>query len=311
MMNRRYILSFFAIFVLVCINTQKGESKQSYFPLLKGPYLGQKPPGKTPELFAPDIISTGDLHSSLYFSWDGLEVYYSRLSKVEISGIYFMKELNGTWTKPKYVLTSDNKGLTPYLSPDGKKLFCSISGNLFVMDKTLTGWSEPKNLGPLINFQKRQDGPSVTINGTLYFTSMFGSQDGMYRSEYANGKYSKSEKLDIQVKGNRLFGYPVIAPDESYIIFMSWTDQTGYGMMDLYITFRNEKGKWGEPQNLGEKINTRYSESFPFVTRDSKYLFFNSNRPSSLNNESTEHFYGNIYWVNAQFLEELKPKDMN
>jgi len=81
-------------------------------------------------------------------------------------------------------------------------------------------------------------------------------------------------------------------------------------MMDLYVTFRNENETWGKPQNLGEKINTRYSESFPFVSRDCKYLFFNSNRPSSLNNESMEYFYGNIYWVNAQFLEELKPKYM-
>lgn len=107
---------------------------------------------------------------------------------------------------------------------------------------------------------KRQDGASVAKRGTLYFTTMYGSKDGM---------------------------------------------------QDLYISFRYEDGKWGEPQNLGEKINTRYSESFPFVSRDGKYLFFNSNRPSSLHNESTEHFYGNIYWVDAQFLEELKPKGMN
>ncbi|MDH5405103.1 MAG: hypothetical protein OEX80_01000 [Candidatus Aminicenantes bacterium] len=89
------------------------------------------------------------------------------------------------------------------------------------IDKTSTGWSEPKNLGPLINFQKRQDGVSVTKNGTLYFTTMFGSKNRMYRSEYVNGKYSEPEKLDIHVIGNRRLGYPVVSPDETYIIFMS------------------------------------------------------------------------------------------
>ncbi len=36
------------------------------FPLLKGPYLVQKPPGMTPKIFAPEIISTGyrGLHKS-------------------------------------------------------------------------------------------------------------------------------------------------------------------------------------------------------------------------------------------------------
>ncbi len=301
-----YVVILFSFVILFSYTAQQDESL-----VLKGPYLGQKPPGDTPELFAPGIISTGDLHSSLYFSPNGLEVYFSRLSKPEISGIYFMKELGGKWTKPRFVITSGDKGLTPYLSPDGKKLFCSISGSLCVLDKTPTGWSEPTKLGPVINFQKRQDGASVAESGALYFTTMFGSKDGMYRSEYANGKYSEPKKLDIQVNGNRILGYPVISPDERYVIFMSWTIQTGYGMNDLYISFRNINGKWGEPQNLGEKINTRYSESFPFVTRDGKYLFFNSNRPSSMNHESTEQFYGNIYWVDAQFLEKLKPKGVN
>jgi len=32
---------------------------QNEFPVLEGPYLGQKPPGLTSEVFAPGIISTG------------------------------------------------------------------------------------------------------------------------------------------------------------------------------------------------------------------------------------------------------------
>jgi hypothetical protein len=40
------------IFVLISL------AHQDYFPVLKGPYLGQKPPGMTAEIFAPGIIST-------------------------------------------------------------------------------------------------------------------------------------------------------------------------------------------------------------------------------------------------------------
>lgn len=288
---------------------QPFSSQVPEFPMLKGPYLGQMPPGETPELFAPNIISTCDLHSSLYFSPDGLEVYYSRLSKPELSGIYTMKEKDGKWTRPEFVLDSPNKGLTPYLTPDGEKLFCSIAGSLYVLERTSSGWLDPKNLGPSINFQKRQDGASVTKSGTLYYSTMFGKRDGMYRSEYREGKYAEPEKLDIQVEGNRMSGYPVVAPDESYIIFGSWTDNKGYGMQDLYITFRKKNGTWGKPQNLGKTINTVYSESFPFVTRDGKYLFFNSNRPSELNSKRMGQFFGNIYWVDAGIIEQIKEKE--
>ena len=55
------------------------QSKEADFPKLKGPYLGQKPPSRTPELFAPHIISTGNQHGSVYFSPDGLEVYFSQM----------------------------------------------------------------------------------------------------------------------------------------------------------------------------------------------------------------------------------------
>jgi len=37
------------------------------FPVLKGPYLGQNPPGMTPEVFAPGIISTDATDGTLYF----------------------------------------------------------------------------------------------------------------------------------------------------------------------------------------------------------------------------------------------------
>ena len=37
------------------------SARQTDFPKPTGPYLGQKPPGMTPEIFAPGIISTAGL----------------------------------------------------------------------------------------------------------------------------------------------------------------------------------------------------------------------------------------------------------
>lgn len=49
----------FKIGILLCIGfSLSGLPLQDDFPLLEGPYLGQKPPGKTAEIFASGIIST-------------------------------------------------------------------------------------------------------------------------------------------------------------------------------------------------------------------------------------------------------------
>ena len=57
----------------------KGYPQQGDFPTLKGPYLGQKPPGMTPEIFAPGVISTG-YHEvgGPAFTPDLSEIYFHR-----------------------------------------------------------------------------------------------------------------------------------------------------------------------------------------------------------------------------------------
>ena len=100
-------------------------------PFAKGPYLGQKPPGMTPEIFAPGIISTRfHEHSYAVFSPDGTEVYWSSFFidsyKYDFpSGLLFMK-LKKRWSQPEYALISTKKDSgAPCFSFDGKKLYFS------------------------------------------------------------------------------------------------------------------------------------------------------------------------------------------
>ena len=47
-------------------------------PVLQGPYLGQKPPGMTPKIFAPGIVSTAEFEFAGTFSPDGKEYFFTR-----------------------------------------------------------------------------------------------------------------------------------------------------------------------------------------------------------------------------------------
>ena len=219
------------------------------------------------------------------------------------------KNINGKWSDVTMV-SGTEKALTPFVSLDGKRLFCSLPHELFVCNRTEDGWSEPINLGEEINFQKRQDGLSESRNGTIYYTTMFGENDGTFSSKYIDGKYQTPEKLETGLTGKFKGGYPYVAPDEAYIILQARQGK-GFGAQDLYIMFKKDDGSWTKAINMGDKINTNVSESFPYVTPDGKYLFFNSNRISKINSKVPSHFYGNIYWVKADIIHQLKESILN
>jgi hypothetical protein len=95
-----------------------------------------------------------------------------------------------------------------------------------------------------------------------------------------------------------------VALDESFIIFSSF--RGGLGRSDLFISFRKSDGDWAKPVNMGPKINSAYKDEYPYLTPDGKYLFFNSNRPSSQNRKAIPDGPGNIYWVDAKIIYDLK-----
>jgi len=58
-----------------------GSHAQDDFPVLEGPYIGQKPPGLTPEVFAPGIVSTEHRAWGGSFTPDMKEYYFARRKK--------------------------------------------------------------------------------------------------------------------------------------------------------------------------------------------------------------------------------------
>ena len=69
-------------------------------------------------------------------------------------------------------------------------------------------------------------------------------------------------------------GHPSLTADGNKMYFSS-TAPGGFGGVDIYFVEKNEKGDWGMPQNLGNNINTKGNEVFPFI-HESGMLFFAS-----------------------------------
>ena len=265
---------------------------------LKGPYLGQKPPGNIPELFAPGIISRDGYfeHSAAIFSPDGNEVYWSgKPTGARYFEIYFMKMINGRWTEPKIAFSHKEKNFgNPVFSSDGKKLFFDLEGDICFVERKSDDWIEPVKISSIINSEVSEALRSITEDGSIYFSrynakaSNEASKHEIYVSKRINNNYLQPEKLDKNINSDDSFEFSAyVAPDESYMIIGSTKDRR---TSNLFICYKMEKGSWSE------RIKLSFGAGhFPSVSPDGKYLFFMT--------------HDGIYWVNTSFIEELKPKE--
>lgn len=275
-------------------------AQERVFPNLTGPYLGQTPPGMTPEIFAPGIISTDAFEFSISFSPDGKMLVFTRKHGKLGNRLIYMKEKDGVWTKPQLApFAEDCIEFEPFISPDGKKIFFNSERALpktekkMVNDekiwysvKTKSGWGKAKFLEGIINTGWIMN-PSITQDGTIYICGEVGEKNGILRFEPENGEYQTAESLFMGA-------HPYVSPEESYIIF----DKSGKSWKEnkLYISFRINDKEWTDPMELDSEINSTKTESYAFVTVDGKYLFFNRS--------------GDVYWMDAAIIEKLKPEEI-
>ena len=294
------------------------HGQEAGFTKLTGPYLGQTPPGMTARLFAPGMISGGNFeHSTPVFTPDLTEVYWSTI--IEENGrdkerpILCMKLINGYWTVPEVPKFARKFGCSesPCLTMDGHRLYFHASptlrpetADMYYAEREGSSWSDPVKVGPTVNKWSWNGGPSVSSNGTLYFVSSNDREMSLFSAKPSGGGFAEREPL-VFFNGYQAAFSPFISPDESYFIFCSFK-AGGYGSGDLYISFRQKDGSWGEPRNMGDKINSQANERFPNVSPDGKYLFFNSTRKiPGADANSAGNGQGDVYWIDARIIGEL------
>ena len=311
-MKRIVVYSHLFFLILLIFNNCDNPND---FPILKGPYLGQKPPSNIPELFASGIISTDKRELNSVFSPKGDEFYFAIYTPEPTDKCVIMcsKQVKGVWTEPEIANFSGNFiDVDMAFSPDGNRLyFCSIRStqsrsvpepkhDIWFCDRLENNnWSEPKEMGELINSSESETYPSFTKNGRMYFSSScqggYGNKD-IYYSQKANGAFSKPVNIGSPVNTQYDEGDTFVAPDESYLIISSRGRPDSIGRSDLYISFKKKDGNWTEAKNIGKPINTEVYEYSPFVSTNGKYLFFSRFSESA----------ADIYWVKANIIEEMK-----
>ncbi|PKG86220.1 hypothetical protein CXF85_00440 [Colwellia sp. 75C3] len=286
-MKRSYIF----ITLLLSILTMGSKSySQDDFSILKGPYMGQKPPGMVAEPFAPGIISKEGWQIGGMFA-PGMKEFYFTTNRKKNTVIGFRQQ-NNSWKK---YIEFPRRGQIAF-SPDGKRMHMAKG----YKDRIDDGWSERKSLGPMFD---RKDWHimrlSASAKGTYVFDEATKDGNGVLRySQRVDGKREAPKPLSKAINTGKWNAHPFIAPDDSYLIWDSEREE-GYGGNDLYISYRQKNGAWGAAINMGDKVNSDKEDFGANVTPDGKYIFFNRN----VGDGNTD-----IFWVDTQVIENLRPK---
>jgi outer membrane protein OmpA-like peptidoglycan-associated protein/tetratricopeptide (TPR) repeat protein len=149
-------------------------------------FFAEKKDGKfsSPVGFGVPVNSAAH-ESSPTFSKDFKEIYFVRCKadqqkSNQFCHLYYSANNNEHWSEPvKVDLFSDTANIyDPYISRDGKTLFVSSDAyggfggtDIYMVQKTDTGWGVPQNLGSSINTPQSERSPWLDEKGNLFFSS--------------------------------------------------------------------------------------------------------------------------------------------
>jgi tetratricopeptide (TPR) repeat protein len=301
-----------------------GCAADDEFSDLKGPYLGQDPPGSVPELFMPGLISTHDMNHCVGFLEAGKVCVYSIAGK----GTYSLYETDGRWTRPETVPWQNDRGSTDFtVGPDGHTVFFQsrrpttpgddkLESNTWKVEWAGEGWGEPFPLPQPANTAEYHElYPSIAPDGSLYFFAVSRPDTrigDIYRSRFVNGEYLEAERLPAPINSDYYEVDPVIAPDGSYLLFGSGRPG-GYGLLDLYVSFLREDGRWTHPVNAGPELNPFSIPTRMSITPDGEYYFFPSRHESEASKgeevvTADIERWGDydVYWMDTSFVADLR-----
>ena len=137
-----------------------------------------------------------------------------------------------------------------------------------------------QNLGDGINTTDLEYLPSLTVDGNkMIFNRRINSDEDFYESDKINGTWQKAIPVPGKLNTNFNEGAQNISQDGNWLIFTGCNYPEGLGSCDLYISFKNKNGEWGEAENMGRIINSDQWESAPSLSPDKRDLYFSSTRP--------------------------------
>ncbi|PWJ60036.1 WD40 repeat protein [Dyadobacter jejuensis] len=197
----------------------------------------------------------------------------------------------------KTVNTEYNE-IAPIIAPDGKTIYFSRishpqntngtkgSQDIWYSELKNDLWTAAKRLPAPLNretynslYSITPDGNTILIKGS-YKNGVYETRGFSVSQKTARG-WSRPNKLEIPgytklSKGQFDCGF---LSNDGKVLVMSFSEKKNSKVDDLYVSFKDKKGDWSKPMNLGPEINSKeFTETTPFLASDGYTLYFSSNR---------------------------------
>lgn len=182
------------------------------------------------------------------------------------------------------IINSKDANFNAVVSGDGTTLAYTRQGNrgyeVYVAKRKGDAWERPRRITDDIRggFLKTA---SLSYDGTwLYLVDDFASTQSIYDTFYDEG-WVRSKRLKKPITSKFNESHAAVSPDGKTLYFTS-DRPGGRGGLDIYKSTQDSRGRWGDPVNLGPRVNTEFDEDTPFLTPDGRYLFFSSQGHNSM-----------------------------
>lgn len=277
------------------------------------PYLGQDPPGTTPELFLPEMLGRKSVNEGgATLSWDGRIVIYRHFEpgKADPLPVWVLEEKDGQWSKPvrpefdseyrEWDFNFDRTGDGFYFTSDRKAVIGgqeAENSNIWMVRKRACGWTEPELLAAPVNTVKGFSGyPSITREGNIYFHSS--REGGLGQTDLYMAVPKGNSEFDVKNLGEPVNTSwndldPSIAPDGTYLIFMSTRPVGVSERGNMYVSFRDQEGLWLDPVSINGIVG---EAGHPCISADGRFFFFTRKVEGQTD----------IYWVSTEAILRLK-----
>ena len=192
---------------------------------------------------------------------------------------------------PNTVNTAIGEEYGPTLTVDNRTLYFvglnredgSDSEDIYVScrDERTGEWSRARRIPGLSNPYYNEAPTSVSGDGRLMLLFVEGRMCFSMRA--ANG-WSEPRPLPRHLQLGNWQADAMITADGSALLFAANYPTPGEEKpsLNIFVSERDEQGRWGTPFSIGPAINTAGMERSPFLHPDMKTLYFSSDRPGTL-----------------------------
>ena len=184
-------------------------------------------------------------------------------------------------------VNTESNDFAPIISADGNRLYFTSDRpggkggqDVWFSHKKGSRWSKAINFKAL-NTEKDEGIDTFSQDGkTVYFTGTdrpggLGKAD-IYVCRRANSDWSKPQNPGAPLNSPDNDANASLSVDGRKLFFVS-DRPGGMGGYDIWISELGPEGKWGEPVNPGENVNTDGWEGNVFIAPDGDTLYFSSN----------------------------------